>query len=160
WAVDPNAPPYLAVLGEFGIGKTTSLKRFTLDLEERRKADPRLPVPIYLDLRNGAEGTPPDAALEEILRRLLARTPTEGPRPTPRVVLDAVQKFGAVLIFDGLDERVVHMSAAQAEGFIRELFRALPPALLAGRQASATPAAGRPGKLIISCRSHFFRTLE
>jgi uncharacterized protein YjbI with pentapeptide repeats len=160
WAVDPKAPRYLAVLGEYGIGKTTSLKRFTLALEKKRKADPKLPVPIYLDLRDGAEGTPPDASLEEILRRLLDKAPMEGPKQTPRVLLDAVQRFGAVLIFDGLDERVVHMTAAQAEGFIRELFHTLPPALLAEKEAAPEKSKGRPGKLIISCRSHYFRTLE
>ena len=160
WAMDPSAPHYLAVLGEYGIGKTTSLKRFTLNLEQIRKHDPKVPVPIYLDLRDGAEGTPPDASLEEILRRILDKTPTEGPKQTPSVILDAVQKFGAVLIFDGLDERVVHMTPPQADGFIRELFHALPPALLAKGATPAGQATGRPGKLVVSCRSHYFRTLE
>ena len=160
WAMDPSALDYLAVLGEYGIGKTTSLKRFTLNLEQIRKHDPKVPVPIYLDLRDGAEGTPPDASLEEILRRILDKTPTEGPKQTPSVILDAVQKFGAVLIFDGLDERVVHMTPPQADGFIRELFHALPPALLAKGATPAGQATGRPGKLVVSCRSHYFRTLE
>src|SRR5206468_2840638 len=87
WAVDPNASHYLAVLGEYGIGKTTSLKRFTLDLERKRKANPRLPVPIYLDLRDGAAGTPPDASLDEILVRILNKAVMEEPKPTPRVIL-------------------------------------------------------------------------
>jgi uncharacterized protein YjbI with pentapeptide repeats len=156
WAENSKSPTYLVVLGEYGIGKTTSLKRFTLDLEERRKEDPKLPVPIYLDLRYGAEGTPPDATLEEILRRLLDKAQIGGPKQTPALLLEAVQRCGAVLIFDGLDERIVHMTSAQAEGFVRELFRALPPALLAKEDASK----GRPGKLVISCRSHYFRTLE
>src|SRR5436190_1474926 len=93
WHVEnrPRLAPYLAVLGEYGIGKTTSLKRFTLALEKKRKADPKLPVPIYLDLRDGAEGTPPNASLDEILRRILDKASMEGPKQTPRVLLDAVQ---------------------------------------------------------------------
>ena len=52
WATNPAAPPFFALLGEYGIGKTTTLKQFTRDLLEKRKSRPELPLPIYVDLRD------------------------------------------------------------------------------------------------------------
>jgi predicted NACHT family NTPase len=43
---------FYAVLGEFGIGKTTALHQFAQALLEARKADPNLPLPLLFDLRN------------------------------------------------------------------------------------------------------------
>jgi hypothetical protein len=45
-----------------------------------------------------------------------------------------------------VDERIVHLTTARARDFIRTLWAALPPS---GGQ--------RRGKLLISCRSHYFR---
>ena len=52
------------------------------------------------------------------------------------------------------DERIVHLSPDRAREFIRTLWAALPDA---ARPADPLPAGKRRGKLLISCRSHYFR---
>jgi hypothetical protein len=61
WATDSDAHPFFALLGEYGIGKTTTLKELTRQLLERRAQspdDPTIPLPIYVDLRD-YPGDPP-----------------------------------------------------------------------------------------------------
>ena len=59
WATNPDGSPFFALLGEVGIGKTTTLKQLTRQLLEKRKADPKkFPLPIYIDLRDFVGETP------------------------------------------------------------------------------------------------------
>ncbi len=54
-----GASRMFALLGEYGIGKTTALKHFTRELmRKRREGANSLPLPIYIDLRDyhGTEG--------------------------------------------------------------------------------------------------------
>ncbi|MGV3662098.1 MAG: pentapeptide repeat-containing protein [Prosthecobacter sp.] len=148
--------PFLAVLGEYGIGKTTTLKHVTRRLSEEREADPSLPVPVFIDLRENylsyREGSPLptlEALIEESVRRNWRLE--KGSTVSPDDVLQLVREEGAVIIFDGLDEKIVHMDSKMAQGFIRELWRALP--------LDDAASAGR-GKLILSCRSHYFPTIK
>ncbi|HEX3147231.1 MAG TPA: pentapeptide repeat-containing protein, partial [Gemmataceae bacterium] len=168
WATRSDSSPFLAVLGEYGIGKTTSLKRFTLAMEQRRAHDTATPLVIFLDLRIGSDSTPPNATCEEIIQRIidLDARPARGSKPNAATIIDAVRQRSAILIFDGLDERVVHMTTAQAEEFVRQLKSVLPAAALADVEdetanvkLSAKKRPAERGKLIISCRSHYFRTL-
>lgn len=43
-------------------------------------------------------------------------------------ILDQVRNHGALLIFDGLDEVLVHLDDQEGRDFVRQLWRALPPA--------------------------------
>jgi hypothetical protein len=52
WARDPAAPRLCALLGDVGMGKTTTAKLFTQELFARRATDPALPLPILFDLRD------------------------------------------------------------------------------------------------------------
>ena len=53
WAGHGDQPPFCAVLGEYGIGKTTTLQQLTRHLlEKRRKGDTNCPLPIFVDLRD------------------------------------------------------------------------------------------------------------
>ena len=133
WVTNTQAPPFCALLGEYGIGKTTACKLFSQRLLESRGKDKRVPLPIYIDLRlytpDSRQIIPP---LEQILQSVLERSWKGGqPNPaiTPEQVIRLVQQEGAVILFDGLDEVVVHLSLKQAQDFIRQLWRVLPPAL-------------------------------
>jgi len=162
WATNPDAPPFFALLGEYGIGKTTTLKQFTRDLLDRLKDSPAakksLPLPIFVDLRDYVgdrkDYVPTiDELLDEVIRRswkLSERT------VTAKDILRLVREEGALIIFDGLDEKIVHLTPDKARAFIRTLWAVLPDAARA--QAKASQAAGtRRGRMIISCRSHYFR---
>ncbi len=158
WATDPNAPPFFALLGEYGIGKTTTLKQFTRDLLEKRKTRPELPLPLYVDLRDYvSEAQDKDSvhSTEQILASVIQSSWKLGDRTmTPEDVLRLVQKEGAIILFDGLDEKIVHLPPDRARNFIRRLWAVLPDA---ARSKDVLPDGKRRGKLLISCRSHYFR---
>ena len=157
WACRPDASPFFALLGEVGIGKTTTLKQLTRQLLEKRRADPaKYPLPIYIDLRDYV-GDQPGAVptIEELLSSVIQRSWRLGDRSVCAAdILRLVREEGALIIFDGLDEKIVHLTQSRAREFIRTLWSVLPDAMLPGSGASA-PAAS--GKLLISCRSHYFR---
>ncbi|HEV7667869.1 MAG TPA: pentapeptide repeat-containing protein [Thermoanaerobaculia bacterium] len=155
WATDPAQPPFCALLGEYGMGKTTTCEMFTRRLIEDRKSDPSLPLPIYLDLRWLGDDAKQNPLLTDTLR--IVATRTYGDAPPAGEIKALVQSGGAVAIFDGLDEVLVHLTEAQGKRFTRQLWSILP--------LRRTPASeGEPiktrGKLVISCRTHYFRTLR
>jgi WD40 repeat protein/uncharacterized protein YjbI with pentapeptide repeats len=157
WVQAEDEPRFCAVLGEYGIGKTTTLKQFTRTLLERRRTEPETPLPIYVDLRlyvekSGQREEVP--TLREILAGVIERS-WKLPQPagvTPDDLIRLVREEGAVAIFDGLDEKIVHLRTAQAQAFIRELWRILPPFRRGGDGSTS-----RPGRMILSCRSHYFK---
>ncbi|RYD67646.1 MAG: NACHT domain-containing protein, partial [Verrucomicrobiaceae bacterium] len=158
WAAKDYGAPFCAVLGEYGIGKTTALRRFAHQRNLRHEKDTSIPQAIFIDLREFTEedSSSPVQRLESILSRAIELNwrAADGPRLTPEDILRAVREKGAILIFDGLDERTVHMTAQQAHEFLRELWSALPSA---GQFLAQEPSRGR---LVISCRSHYFRSLR
>lgn len=160
WAGNVESPPYCALLGDYGMGKTTICKALTRRLLERRESERDLPLPIYLDLRHlGTVREPP--GLSKILETVLARSwqlPEEATAIDPAEVIRLVQEQGALAIFDGLDEVLVHLSPADGQQFTRELWRILPPSVFSRRRGGPSPK--RPGKLLVSCRTHYFRTLR
>ncbi|MBX7212283.1 MAG: pentapeptide repeat-containing protein [Verrucomicrobiaceae bacterium] len=151
----PDAPVFCAVLGEYGIGKTTTLKKFAEELLDRRMSDASVPLPIYIDLRLRL-GSPKEVpTLEELLAEVIRRNhhlSTASPL-TPAEIIRLVRHEGAVILFDGLDEKIVHLPTAEAQAYIRVLWNILPPSI---RKADLQPGQ-RLGKLLISCRSHYFR---
>ncbi len=161
WACNPDASPYACVLGEFGMGKTVTLMRLTHELLDRREAgDTSAPIPIFIDLRTTVEamergdGSIAVPELEPLLAELLRRAwKHDGPPPTARRVIELVRSEGALIIFDGLDEKLVHLSTPQGHTLIRTLWSILPPRSR-GREDK------KRGKVAFSCRSHFFPTLR
>lgn len=153
---NPDTPPFFALLGEYGIGKTTTLKQLTRQLLEKRKSRPELPLPIYVDVRDYVgESRDHVPTLEQLLTSVIQRSWKLKDRTiTPQDVLRLVREEGAVILFDGLDVKIVHLPPDRARDFIRTLWAVLPDA---ARGKSPPPAGKRPGKLLISCRSHYFR---
>ena len=155
WAVRAEGSPFFALLGEVGIGKTTTLKQFTRQLIEKRQKDPaKYPLPVYIDLRDYVSDKPEAVpTIEELLTSVIQRSW----RVTDRTVtagdlLRLVREEGALIIFDGLDEKIVHLTQNRARDFIRTLWSVLPQAMLSPSQASICK-----GKMLLSCRSHYFR---
>ena len=159
WATTPGERPYFVVFGEYGMGKTVTTQTLTRKLLARRESDPSVPLPIYFDLRHlGTEVRKQDAKLAKLLADLIEgewRSGRASPDVSPDDVITAVQERGAVVIFDGLDEVLVHMSEQQGQGLLRELLRILPPEPVGG-----TAARHGAGRVVLTCRTHFFRTIR
>ncbi|WP_459871107.1 TIR domain-containing protein, partial [Endothiovibrio diazotrophicus] len=160
WARDPRGQGYFALLGEYGMGKTTTCKALTHRLLAARERDPATPLPIYFDLRHLGERAKQEPLLPEIIDTVLRRSWQAGP-DLPRLsadeVIHLVREQGAIALFDGLDEVLVHLSTAAGQRFTRELWRILPPTTRREEEKGDPP---RRGKLLLSCRTHYFRTLR
>ncbi|MEZ5303336.1 MAG: hypothetical protein R3F11_22250 [Verrucomicrobiales bacterium] len=97
-----------------------------------------------------------ESMLENILADLIRRhwAGSAGAEITPQHIIDCVQNDGALIIFDGLDEKIIPLSEGRRVAFFRELWRVLPPAVM-----DRPGGIGARGKLIVSCRSHYFPTV-
>jgi len=148
WLNDENSEPFYALLGDLGMGKTTTLRTLT----QKLLRDETSPTPLYFDLRD-LHHRSTNATLESILRDLLDHSwGVRAGELSPQDIIDLVQKEGAIAIFDGLDEVLVNLPPQQGQQFIRLLWQVLPP---------RNP--GKPetrGRMILSCRTHYFPSVH
>ena len=168
WLENPAAAPVFALLGEYGMGKTISCQRLYKALKAARQA-PDAPAwmrrPVYFDLRElslfkgrarGAETPLPTA--EALVNDLFAFGWTAKPGQAKPVHADLQQWLaeGALLILDGLDECLVHLDEDQHGQFLQMLLRLLADHLPDDGE-TAPPLLPR---LLVSCRTNFFKTLS
>ena len=152
WVVNPTEPQLFALLGEYGMGKTVSCQRFTRQLAERRKANPALPMPLYFNLKNVA-----DARLADNLEDLVVTCmrddwlPKHSPQHTWQAFTSWLATGPCVVIFDGLDEMLVKLDTTQGSLFLNRLLGTL--------QLLDDEDANRRIRLVLSCRTQYFRTL-
>ena len=173
WLSEPDAPPLYALLGEYGMGKTTHCQTLTRYLEEQREQSSTdasgnaLPAPLYFDLRKveqiaaAQDGKPGHVAtLEETVNDCLRNGYLQqaGSHHSYQDVLDVVDE-GALVIFDGLDEVLSRITDAQGLKFTANLLKVLPEARLRQRAAGGSEAQLRLPKALLSCRTQFFRNL-
>ncbi|MGH3937744.1 MAG: NACHT and WD40 repeat domain-containing protein, partial [Pseudonocardiaceae bacterium] len=166
WATDSaeTAPALCALLGDVGMGKTTTTKLLTEELLDRRDRDPGGLLPILFDLRE----LPSDVFrggpnLRRIVEALLDASDVQDRRPSADEVLDLVAHGNCVLIFDGLDEVLVRLDPHQGQNFTRTLWRATEGTWQTSRVAQpGRPRSrpDRPSKLLLSCRTHYFRSIR
>ncbi len=168
-----SVEPFLAVLGEYGIGKTTLLQAFARKLKEARSADPAFPIPVYVDLRLmsvPADGPMPtlEELLTDFIRNCWQASGTNGQSLTADGLIQLVREHNSILIFDGLDEKTTAMRPERAQEFLRRLWSCLPDAAerlirLKKQNEDSGKGSGKQsdtltrGRMIISCRSHYFR---
>ncbi|MCA9038193.1 MAG: pentapeptide repeat-containing protein, partial [Planctomycetaceae bacterium] len=170
-----DVEPFLAVLGEYGIGKTTLLQTFARRLKEERNTDPSRPIPIYIDLRLmsvPAEGPMPtlEALLEDFIRNCWKSAGNGTASMTAESLIRLIREQNVIVIFDGLDEKTVAMRPERAQEFLRQLWSCLPDAAVrmrslkdreTGSEKPRTKAIpekqATQGRMIVSCRSHYFR---
>ena len=152
WVANPAEPQLFALLGEYGMGKTVSCQRFTRQLAERRKANPTLPMPLYFNLKNVA-----DARLADNLEDLVVTCmrddwlPKHSPQHTWQAFTSWLATGPCVVIFDGLDEMLVKLDTTQGSLFLNRLLGTL--------QLLNDEDANRRIRLVLSCRTQYFRTL-
>jgi WD40 repeat protein/nucleoside phosphorylase len=168
WAKDPDDRPLYALLGEYGMGKTTTCQRVTAHLRELHEQGQAVPLPLYFDLRKvervvAASAYQPgqvptlQESIEDCLRHGYLQ-PDGGEPLRYEQVLEAIDE-GALVIFDGLDEVLSRIGDKQGLSFTANLLKLLPEA--AARAAKNGTSAGerRPPRVLLSCRTQFFRNL-
>ena len=141
-----------ALLGNLGSGKTTSTVLLTRRLLELRKAGEQVPLPIYFDLRDLSPTTLKDFGLRTLLTELLANSSLS--TITVDNVLATVQDEHTLVIFDGLDEVLVHLTPGDGQRLTRSLLEVLD---LDDRGSQEENPRTR---LLLSCRTQFFRSVE
>ncbi|MBM3735584.1 MAG: NACHT domain-containing protein, partial [Acidobacteria bacterium] len=130
---------HLTLLGDYGTGKTWFTRRWAARLAEAYQKDPaRNRCPIRIDLRAAARALSLENALYEHFQRQSGRL------VDPKAVLHLLSEGRCVLIFDAFDEMATQANWDVTVQNFRELTRA---------------AQGR-AKVVLTCRTHFFRTQD
>jgi len=157
WAADPADHSHVALLGDFGMGKTTTCRMLTRRLIEARAERPDLPLPILFDLARvlPASGEVPRDVLT-LVTALLQSMPDA--QTAPGEVLQAVEDNRCVVIFDGLDEVLVRLSPAEGVQFTRLLLRWAEEGR-AGQAEGPEPRRRPHFRAVFSCRTHYFTSL-
>ena len=150
--LDDERSSLCALLGSLGTGKTTSTVLLTRRLLELRKTGEQVPLPIYFDLRDLSPTTLKDYGLRTLLTQLLANSSLS--TITVDDVLATVQDEQTLVIFDGLDEVIVHLSPGDGQRLTRSLLEVL------NLDDRGSQEENPRTRLLLSCRTQFFRTVE
>ena len=141
-----------ALLGDLGIGKTTTSILLTRKLLELRKSEEQVPLPIYFDLRDLSPKTLTDFGLRTVLAHLL-KVSTPSPVKVDDL-LDTIRSENTLVIFDGLDEILVHLSLGDGQRLTRSLLEIL--TLANSNKEKSAPQT----RLLLSCRTQYFRNIK
>ena len=149
---DDEHSPMCALLGDLGTGKTTTTVLATQSLLELRKIGEQVPLPIYFDLRDLSPIALKDFGLRTLLTQLLANASLSN--VTVDNILTTIQDEQTLIVFDGLDEVLVHLSPSDGQ----RLTRSLVGVLNHGERGSQEENPRT--RLLLSCRTQYFRTVE
>ena len=154
WAckADGDGLTFCALLGDSGIGKTTTSILLTRKLLELRKSDRQLPLPIYFDLRDLSPNKLTDFGLRTVLAHLLSAS-TASPVKVDDL-LDTICSENTLVIFDGLDEVLVHLLPNDGQRLTRSLLEIL--TLTNTDKGKSAPQT----RLLLSCRTQYFRNIK
>ncbi|WP_295396692.1 NACHT domain-containing protein [uncultured Thiodictyon sp.] len=169
WLRNPQGDVFCAIFGELGMGKTTLCQRLTRVLLDGRAKDPDLPLPVYLDLRavntmgwDWSKGAPELGPMLDHLIGSAYNIPVGQERPGAKQIARLAQEQRGLILFDGLDEAMNRLTPEQCRLFIHRLWSILPPILW--KQPPGAPKDWRRpegvGRLVMTCRSHFFQSLQ
>jgi WD40 repeat protein/nucleoside phosphorylase len=153
WVDTADEPPLFALLGEYGMGKTVTCQRLAQALDARREQDASAPQPLYFDLRllSGLARQVP--TLRQTVEECMARGWASA---KAHYSLDNVLEWmdsGAVVIFDGLDEALGKLGEGDGHVFTNNLLQLI-------RDASLRANSKGSIRLLVSCRTHYFKTLR
>lgn len=137
-----HGPRLWLLLGDYGTGKSAFFQRFAYGLARRALEDPEAPFPLAVDLKEYPNATSAETLLFEHLRR---KTPSF--RGDPAALLHLLAAGRCVLLLDAFDEMGLAAAGRSVEDQFRELAR------LAGDE----PLDPRGNRVLVTCRTHFFR---
>jgi len=160
WLNDPNSPPLFALLGQYGMGKTFTSRVFVQQQIQRFKEENSLFIPLYFDLRDFEQGLLTTGFdIWTIIKSILNRRkdPEEQNPMQVEDIKTILKQYPTLLVFDGLDEVIIHIGNQQLENhFLEEILKLQPyfqAKLASDRQ---TPF---PRKMLLTCRTDYFKTL-
>ena len=164
WAVDPNAKHRTVVLlGGFGMGKTTTVQMLHERLYQEAHKNRDVPVPIYLDFRRLIPETEHGKALIINRGTLIARAlhPDVVSAIGSGKIIDVIRNENCVVIFDGLDEVGNRIGREHATQLYRQFLEIIPAEIQADEAKSGEVDWVKcKTRLVVTCRTHFFRTLR
>ena len=173
WALDTadTSPRLCALLGDSGTGKTTHGQQFTRVLNGKvthplwpTAAPGTLPQALFIDLAELAGvGNLAELSLEEMLVLVLKKRDGVQIQSVADVAHFVAQARAGtlVMVFDGIDELMHHNPTQVLQSVFNQFLRVVVPlGASAGAGAAATSTTQRPPKVVISCRSHYFRDIE
>ena len=159
WAKDAAAKHrVLAILGGFGMGKTVIVQR----LADKLFRDGNELTPIYLDFRRliptANPGQPIRSELSDIILQTIGGDAAK--RVNAEKLVAMIRSQPCVVILDGLDEIGNRIGRDHAAALYRQLLELIPRAAWqADSQNKGTPDwKACPTRLIVTCRTHFFRS--
>ncbi|MCX6581903.1 MAG: pentapeptide repeat-containing protein [Candidatus Aminicenantes bacterium] len=135
WSTEPGGG-FFTLLGDFGTGKTSFTKRLAHDyalLYEKDRTGGRIPVLINL------KDVHKTLSLENIIFEHFTRTANMN--VAPEAFLHLLKEGKILLIFDGFDEMATQSNASLTMKNFLELNRAF----------------GGKGKILLTCRTHYFK---
>jgi WD40 repeat protein len=141
WLEEPGST-FLALLGDFGCGKTSFCKRLASELALQTReglADGRgtTRAPVLVDLREGGSST---VTLESLLTQHFQRLAPTQPF-NPQALFHLNREGHLLLIFDGFDETIAYTEPGRYLENLRQILRA---------------AEGK-AKVLLTCRTHYFK---
>lgn len=126
----------LALLGNFGTGKTTFCRKYAYDLATQYKVDSTGRIPVLINLSDYDR----KQDIQEVITSTLQYE--FGVRVDPALCQE-LQRLGRfVLLFDGFDEMASQADAETVRGNLREI-----------NKVSRIPE----NRFLLTCRTHFFR---
>jgi hypothetical protein len=156
WANDKgaNASRLLALLGDYGTGKTSHALQFSRILNgdvESAKRTPQSPSALHIDLAY-LRGAPGLAQLNvtQIIDIVIGARGLKDVLSASAVVSE-VREGRRIVVYDGLDE-LMQTDHAQLHSVFRQLLQIFEP-----DPVTRTPSRARA---IVSCRTHYFRDLS
>lgn len=155
WAKDPQGKTVFTLLGEYGMGKTVNSQMFDKQLREQSQQNKTIPVSLYFDLRHVTSKTLQDGfhfsdIIQDCIRFGFFKSETQDEFTTYDIERWANQS-GVVLIFDGLDEVLVKLPESDGRIFTDQLYK---------YQAELKVKSKQPIKMLLTCRSQYFKTLD
>jgi WD40 repeat protein len=186
WLERPSREPFMALLGEYGMGKTTTLKNWCQHRLALWQEDKSQPLPIYINLNHlnsvlleersrlakteAREETASkrlfQLSAEELLDNVLESIYKNRPnfeRLYAKDVIAKIQNEGAILVLDSLDEVLVHLTETGGADLLRKLQLLLPfskwlePDQNKRQQlVRIRKDGGTVGCMVIACRTHYF----
>ncbi len=140
-------PKLLALLGDYGAGKTWSCMQFVKEIEDITQKNSKLPKPLFLNLKRVNEQEDVDIkkgySLKDIISYCLGDT---SKKIDINELIEQIKEGKYIVIFDGLDEVLVHLTPKQSNTFIHTLLKL--------REGNSNT------KMLLACRTHYFKNIE